>query len=138
MATGTFGAPRPPEGGKKSLRAPPAVHKAGHHCSHNATLNGQDRDTYANLSWMAQRNYGQEFTGMITAVRAWAETQKGWDHPFQAIKNALLRKASGRVFQTDTDFDPDGDGLEWLAQAMAGFRARSHGERLFFDYTIKA
>ena len=41
---------------------------------------------------------------MITAVRAWAETQKGWDHPLKAIKDALLKKASGRVFQTDTAF----------------------------------
>jgi hypothetical protein len=31
-----------------------------------------------------------------------------------------------------------GDGPERLAEAMADFVARSHGERLFFDYTIKA
>ena len=32
----------------------------------------------------------------------WAETQKGWDHPLKAIKDALLHKAVGRVLLTDT------------------------------------
>ena len=54
---------------------------------------------------MANGEHAEEFTAMITAVRAWAETQKGWDHPLKSIKDALLRKASGRVFQTDTDLD---------------------------------
>jgi beta-lactamase superfamily II metal-dependent hydrolase len=119
------------------LLARTVLYKAGHHCSHNASLNGQTADTYANLSWMARGDFGREFTSMITAVRAWAETQKGWDHPFKAIKDTLLHKASGRVFQTDTDFDkmsmaPNGSQKEWQ-----DFAARSHGERLFFDYTIK-
>ena len=75
---------------------------------------------------------------MITAVRKWAETQNGWDHPFKAIKDVLLRIGSGRVFQTDTDFEqmamaPNGSPKEWR-----DFVTRSHGERLFFDYTIKA
>lgn len=61
--------------------------------------------TYANLPSMAQGDHGREFTAMITAVRAWAETQKGRDHPFRAIKGELLQKASGRVVQTDTDIE---------------------------------
>ena len=73
---------------------------------------------------------------MITAVRAWAETQKGWDHPLKAIKDALLKKASGRVFQTDTDFDqmamPAGaSAAEWNAFTSARRRTK-----LYFDYRI--
>ena len=103
------------------------LYKAGHHCSHNATLNGQLSDTYANLSWMAQGDHGREFTAMITAVRKWAETQKGWDHPFKAIKDELLKKASGRVFQTDTDFEADDEGRQQLADRVVGFPVARRG-----------
>ena len=48
-------------------------------------------------------------------------------------KDVLRRKASGRVFETDTDFDqmamaPNGSPKQWR-----DFVARSRGERLFFD-----
>ena len=122
----------------KDLLARAVLYKAGHHCSHNATLNGQLSDTYANLSWMARGDHGREFTAMITAVRKWAETQKGWDHPFAAIKDALIKKASGRVFQTDTDLEAmtkadNSSQVEW-----SDFQSRTAGERLFFDYTVRA
>lgn len=120
----------------KSLLARTVLYKVGHHGSHNATLNGKARDAYANLGWMAEGDHAQEFTAMITAVRAWAETQNGWDHPLKAIKDALLEKASGRVFQTDTDLDRmkmvgEGSAADWDA-----FRSRTRGDRLYFDYTI--
>ena len=76
-----------------------------------------------------------EFTAMITAVRAWAETQKGWDHPQKAIKDALLHKASGRVLQTDTDLEkmtPVGNRVEWQA-----FLDRTKFDGLFIDYTVE-
>jgi beta-lactamase superfamily II metal-dependent hydrolase len=122
----------------KDLLSRTVLYKAGHHCSHNATLNGQPSDTYANLSWMAQGDHGREFTAMITAVRKWAETQNGWDHPFKAIKDELVKKASGRVFQTDTDLEQmtkadNSSQIEW-----ADFQSRTGGERLFFDYTVRA
>ena len=122
----------------KDLLGRTVLYKAGHHCSHNATLNGKLADTYANLSWMAQGDHGREFTAMITAVRKWAETQKGWDHPFKAIKDELLKKASGRVFQTDTDLEKmvkadNSSQIEW-----SDFQSRVEGARLFFDYTVRA
>ena len=69
-------------------------------------------------------------------MRSWAETQKGWDHPLKSIKEALLRKCSGRVFQTDTDLDkmekPDHvPDSEWKR-----FIGRVRGNGLYFDYTI--
>ena len=87
------------------------------------------------LGWMGQGKHAGEFTAMITAVRAWAETQKGWDHPQKAIKDALLSKCSGRVFQTDTP-------LEKLKQQGEGARSkvfldRVKHHRLFFDYSVK-
>jgi hypothetical protein len=86
---------------------------------------------------MAQGDSAREFCAMITAVRKWAETQKGWDHPLKAIKDALLKKAGGRVFQTDTDFDQmkksdGGSAVEWDS-----FAKRRTGTRLYFDYRIE-
>lgn len=110
------------------------LYKVGHHGSHNATLRAT-KDKYASLDWMAQGEYEQEFTAMITAVRPWAETKKGWDHPLKAIKDALLIKARGRVFQTDTDvksMTPAGSKAEWNA-----FLSRVKDDRLFIDYTVK-
>lgn len=120
----------------KDLLARTVLYKVGHHGSHNATLNGAPDDATPNLSWMGAGEHAKEFTAMITAVRAWAETQNGWDHPLKAIKDALLKKAGGRVFQTDTDLSKlkktDTSPLEdWKS-----FLSRSKGTRLYFDYTI--
>lgn len=116
------------------LLARTVLYKVGHHGSHNATLNGKSESEHPSLGWMAQGSFAKEFTAMITAVRAWAETQKGWDHPLKAIKDALIKKASGRVFQTDTDFEKMADGMgsdEWK-----DFKIRASGDPLYFDYTI--
>jgi hypothetical protein len=120
----------------KDLLARVVLYKVGHHGSHNATLNGTPSDEHPNLSWMAAGELANEFTAMITAVREWAETQNGWDHPQKAIKDALLKKAGGRVFQTDCDVEnmkklgdsPEG---EW-----EGFKSRTVGQKLYFDYTV--
>lgn len=121
----------------KDLLARTVLYKVGHHGSHNATLNGTANEPYPNVGWMAQGDHRSEFTAMITAVRKWAETQDGWDHPLKAIKDALLKRASGRVFQTDTDLDKmemtaDGSPAEWEA-----FQRRTAGTTLYFDYTVK-
>lgn len=118
------------------------LYKAGHHCSHNATLNGRADDDWPNLSWMALGAAAREFAAMITAVRAWAELQNGWDHPRKEIKDALLKKASGRLFQTDTALSamkqefaavsPDGAATaDW-----SDFDRRVTEHRLYFDYRI--
>lgn len=118
------------------LLARTVLYKVGHHGSHNATLNGLTDSEHASLGWMAQGDYGHEFTAMITAVRAWAETQKGWDHPLKAIKDALIKKTAGRVFQTDTDFDQMGTLLGTVTADWKQFQSRASGNRLYFDYTI--
>jgi beta-lactamase superfamily II metal-dependent hydrolase len=119
----------------KDLLSRAVLYKVGHHCSHNATLNGLSTDDYPNIGWMATGKYANEFVAMITAVRAWAETQKGWNHPLKAIKDELIKKASGRVFQTDTDFDKmpseKATKVEWDA-----FKARTTADRLYFDCQI--
>ncbi|MFL6236533.1 MAG: hypothetical protein ACJ76N_25615, partial [Thermoanaerobaculia bacterium] len=121
----------------RDLLARTVLYKVGHHGSHNATLNGLANSEHPSLGWMAQGDYGREFTAMITAVRKWAETQKGWDHPLKAIKEALLKKASGRVFQTDINLDQmsmpaDASAADWRA-----FQSRARGERLYFDCTVR-
>jgi hypothetical protein len=130
-------------GGKKmtaeELLARTVLYKVGHHGSHNATLNGRSTDDYPNLSWMGHDDAAREFTAMITAVRDWAQQPKvDWDHPYGPIKDALLKKTHGRVFQTDTPF---GD-MQRLAGSSRDewdqFSLRARGTDLYFDYTIDA
>ncbi|HSH93229.1 MAG TPA: hypothetical protein VK968_03720 [Roseimicrobium sp.] len=85
----------------RDLLSRTVLYKVHHHASHNGTLNGKVTDDYPNLGWMGQQQHASEFTAMITAVRAWAQTQKGWNHPYPPIKDALKLKASGRILQTD-------------------------------------
>lgn len=120
----------------RDLLARTVLYKVGHHGSHNATLDGKAEDEHPNLAWMGRGHHAREFTAMITAVRKWAETRKGWDHPLKAIKDALHRKTSGRVFQTDTDIasmTPPGsrETEDWM-----DFLKRAKGEGLFFEYTV--
>lgn len=75
---------------------------------------------------------------MITAVRAWAETQNGWDHPQRAIKEALLKKCCGRVFQTDCDFEKMEMFRETPESDWEAFCNRVTGQRLYFDYSVLA
>lgn len=110
------------------------VYKTGHHGSHNATLNGPANSSYPSLGWMGKGKYQSEFTAMITAVRKWAETQKGWDHPQPAIKSALLEKADGRVLQTDTPLETmvaGSNNAQWEA-----FMGRVKQTSLYFDLKI--
>jgi hypothetical protein len=112
------------------------LYKVGHHGSHNATLHGKAGDELPDLSWMGRGDHAGEFTAMITAVRKWAETQKGWDHPQKAIKDALLAKTKGRVFQTDVDFDDMEKRNKIDASVWKAFKKKASGEKLFFDYRI--
>jgi beta-lactamase superfamily II metal-dependent hydrolase len=114
------------------------LYKVGHHGSHNATLNGLATDDYPCLGWMGIGDHASEFTAMITAVRAWAETQDGWDHPLKAIKDALIKKASGRVFQTDTDFEAMNAAAGSSERDWKSFQRRTSAENpLYFDYTVE-
>lgn len=112
------------------------LYKVGHHGSHNATLDGTDMSEYANLSWMGTApGYEREFTAMLTAVREWAAGKAGWNHPLPSIKEALLEKAGGRVFQTDTDVGKmrrRGDAEDWDA-----FKARTTHDPLYFDFIVE-
>jgi hypothetical protein len=114
------------------------LYKTGHHGSHNATLSGNASSATPNLNWLGLGKHSSEFTAMITAVRAWAmQPNVGWDHPLKSIKDALLDKCSGRVFQTDNDFSkmaPPGDvsGRPWTS-----FKSRASGCELYFDYRIE-
>jgi hypothetical protein len=115
------------------------LYKVGHHGSHNATLDGKADDAVPNLSWLGRGEHASEFTAMITAVRAWAmQPSVKWDHPLKAIKDALVEKTDGRVFQTDRDFDkmkpPAGAGKT----AWNKFQNRASGGPLFFDLRIEA
>jgi hypothetical protein len=112
------------------------LYKVGHHGSHNATLAGSVSDNYANLSWMATGEMAGEFTAMITAVTEWALTKNDppWRHPLPSIRQALLKKAQGRVFQTDVDRPARPDHVEeadWQA-----FESRCVFDELYFDYTV--
>jgi hypothetical protein len=113
------------------------LYKTGHHGSHNATLSGAASSELPNLSWLAREKYAGEFTAMITAVRAWAIGKAGWDHPLKSIKDALLEKCAGRVFQTDTDFDKMKKPIDAADRPWKSFQSRASGSALYFDYRIE-
>ncbi len=119
----------------KDILARTVLYKVGHHGSHNATLAGNPEDPHPNLSWMGIGQYSHEFTAMITAVNSWAEGQKPpWHHPLRSIKDVLLRKAQGRVFQTDEEISRQPEGMsdsEWQR-----FQKSATFEELFFDYQL--
>jgi hypothetical protein len=119
----------------KDLLSRTVLYKVGHHGSHNATLNGSAEDTYANLSWMAQDQNSEEFTAMITAVNEWAMTKNNppWRHPLPSIKEALIEKTQGRVFQTDSDLEKPDDVPNTLWKE---FMSRVVEHELYFDYKI--
>ncbi len=113
------------------------LYKVGHHGSHNATLAGNERDDYANLSWMAKGPFAGEFTAMIPAVSEWARTKNRppWVHPLPSIRKALMDKAQGRVLQTDdTAFPRKPDAVD--VATWDKFRDRCERKELYFDYTI--
>ena len=87
---------------------------------------------------MAQSKHAAEFVAMITAVEAWAhqKPKPDWNHPFPAIKQALVKKAGGRVLQTDSSLPdkPAGDG----ASGWQAFLDRVTETPLYFDLRIDA
>jgi beta-lactamase superfamily II metal-dependent hydrolase len=120
----------------RDLLARTVLYKVGHHGSHNATLNGAADDDHPNLAWMGQGEHGREFTAMITAVEAWAKEQNDWAHPLKAIKDALMKKASGRVLQTDTALKAMLCPPEVPLRTWEAFEARVTPHDLYFDYRI--
>jgi hypothetical protein len=123
----------------KDLLGRAVLYKVGHHGSHNATLNGRAESEQANLSWMAQGQYAEEFVAMITAVEKWAhqKPKPDWNHPLPSIKRALLAKAGGRVLQTDTGLQqtvPVGAGVS----GWQSFLPRVSETPLYFDLTIES
>jgi hypothetical protein len=87
---------------------------------------------------MAQGKYASEFVAMITAVEAWAhqKPKPDWNHPFPAIKDALVKKAGGRVLQTDSSLPdkPAGDG----ASSWQAFSDRVSETPLYFELKMEA
>jgi hypothetical protein len=111
------------------------LYKVGHHGSHNATLAGTAADPYPNLGWMGLDDYASDFAAMIPAVNEWAMTNRPpWHHPLPSIQAALLRKAEGRVFQSDIDQPAKpGDVPDGVWNRFLG---RSTFEDLYFDYDV--
>lgn len=114
------------------------LYKVGHHGSHNATMKGKAGSHEASLAVMAQGKHASEFVAMITAVEAWAhqKPKPDWNHPLPAIKQALVKKAGGRVLQTDSSVPdkPSGDG----ASGWQAFLDRVTETPLYFELRIDA
>ncbi|MEP3346276.1 MAG: hypothetical protein ABJN34_00105 [Litoreibacter sp.] len=86
----------------KDLLARCTFYKAGHHGSHNATLNGSQDSPHANLSWMALGKYADEFVAMVPSNKTWAWGKKRpWRHPMKAIEQALIGKSKSRVLMIE-------------------------------------
>jgi hypothetical protein len=93
-------------------------------------------DEHANLAWMGQGAAASEFTAMITAVneRAMTKNDPPWVHPLPSIKAALLRKAQGRVFQTDENKPVKPDGVS--AGEWKKFTDRAAFDDMYFDWAV--
>ena len=86
----------------KDLLARCTFYKAGHHGSHNATLNGTLDSPHPNLNWMAQGDYADDFVAMIPSNKTWAwGKSRPWRHPMKAIEHALIDKAQSRVLMIE-------------------------------------
>ena len=126
----------------KDLLSRCVLYKVGHHGSHNATLNGNVTDSYANIGWLAQGRFAEEFTAMIPANTAWARGKKRpWNHPLPKIEEALKKKAKGRVFRSDLDHlsrtrglaaEEQMDDRDWDA-----FLKNVTEEKLYLEYVIE-
>jgi beta-lactamase superfamily II metal-dependent hydrolase len=114
------------------------LYKVGHHGSHNATLKGKANSKRACLAWMAKGRHDAEFVAMITAVESWAhqKPKPDWNHPLPAIKEALMKKASGRVLQTDSKVSAQSAGAG--AAGWQAFAERLVETDLYFDLMIRA
>lgn len=120
----------------KQLLSHTVLYKVGHHGSHNATLNGEIDDEHPNLSWFGIGEYADEFTAMIPANKKWAYKKKQvWKHPLKAIEDALLEKASGRVFRTDQGEGPQRPkGVS--TRDWSTFKKRIVIEKLYFEFVV--
>jgi hypothetical protein len=122
----------------RDLLAQTVFYKVGHHGSHNATLKGTPESEYANLDWLGQGKFAEEFVAAIPANEAWAYKKKKWPHPLKAIRTALMEKAGGRVFQSSVDFSKmkkaSGGTKDWnrFVKRSEG----STGQNLYFDYWV--
>ena len=122
----------------RELLARAVFYKVGHHGSHNATLNGQDTDDYANLEWMAKGRAAEEFTAMIPANKPWAMKKKPrpWLHPLKAIEDRLRVKTQGRLMQMDETqlpTRPDGTHMEIWKK----FQARTKLNRSYIQISVE-
>ncbi|MDC8004298.1 hypothetical protein POV27_09565 [Aureisphaera galaxeae] len=119
----------------KEILGQTVLYKACHHGSHNATLNGKIDDDHPNISWLGVGKFSNEFTTMIPAASKWANSKsKPWRHPLPTIKEALVKKSQGRVFQTNESNLKKPENIsdtEWKR-----FIDRTEIDDLYFDYQI--
>jgi len=85
---------------------------------------------------MGHGKYGSEFTAFVTAHRHWAINKAKWDHPLKSIKDALIQKANGRVFQTDEDKPKKPDGVSDASWKAFMSPERVTCDDLYFDYVV--
>ncbi len=108
------------------------LYKVGHHGSHNATLNE------GGLQKMAQGEFNREFVAMIPANEYWAKDVKhhAWQHPLDAIYDAIYSKARGRVFLSDVDEIEKPETSLLPTAEWRKFKRRIEETDLYFDYTV--
>ena len=115
------------------LLARTVLYKVGHHGSHNATLKEKGLELMTS----------PELVAMIPTDTKFAKDKKGWDMPAKAVKEALLRKAKGRVIAADvgllTTKKPQGvSAAAWKRFTKRVVpQERTDTEAGWVDYTIE-
>ncbi|SFR50819.1 hypothetical protein [Litoreibacter janthinus] len=124
----------------KDLLARCTFYKAGHHGSHNATLNGSLDSAHPNLNWMAQGAYANDFVAMVPSNKTWAwGKSRPWRHPMKAIEHALIDKTRSRLLMIEPHTPERHDahaGPEFDAMWEAFLNA-TRSEEVAIEYVVE-
>lgn len=114
-----FGECGEPEVTGSDLIGRTVLYKVGHHGSHNATLTG----------WVEKMS--PDLVAMIPVDEAWAQSKQGWQHPADAVREALEKRTKGRILRADQI--PPGDEPPALPPGVTASEWQAFVEHLDWD-----
>lgn len=110
------------------LLARTVVYKAGHHCSHNATLKGQG----------LEKMVSPELTALIPVDERFANDTQGWKIPHKNLLARLEEKCFNRILRSDKRLNDLGDKPDDLSAARwQDFLSRVEDRTDYIDFTVK-
>jgi hypothetical protein len=122
----------------KDLLGRAVLYKVGHHGSHNATLNGRAESEQANLSWIGQGQYAEEFVAFITAVEKMGapEAEARLESSLAFDQEGALRKGRRASVANRYGLATNSAGGIRVA-GWQSFLSQVYESPLYFDVTIE-